>query len=165
VLFFLIAALAVASAVGVVTRRRPVHSALLLVLHMFALALLFLLLRAQFLAAIQIIVYAGAVMVLFLFVIMLLGSQTESRRRVRLVGQNAAAIVFGLVFLAVMLWGAKLGAGSGIAAQAQGPTLRSGQAEAVAESLFTQYLYPFELTSILLLAAIVGAVVLAKRRD
>jgi NADH-quinone oxidoreductase subunit J len=156
--FFVVAALAVASALGVVLNRNPVHAACALVAHLFLLAVFFVGLDAQLVGVLQVIVYAGAVVVLFLFVIMLLNlrEQVETFSSPRLV---AVALGAGVALAAVVAMGvarSPLGA----------PPLRDGfgGTERLAERLFTTYLLPFELTSILLLVAIIGAVVLGKKK-
>jgi NADH-quinone oxidoreductase subunit J len=157
--FWISAVVAVLGGLGVVLSREPIRSVLSLVLVMLALAVQYLLLSAQFLFAVQIIVYAGAVMVLFLFVIALLGPRREVPSE-RLRFQWPLAVIF-LAMLA--------GAGFGLM---QGFHLRTpektdlavfGTVQQVAVGLFTTYLYPFELTSILLLVAAVGAIYLARR--
>ncbi len=164
VIFFLMAAVALGAGLGVVLARNPVHSALLLVTVLIAIAVMFLLQDAQLVAAVQVIVYAGAIVVLFLFVIMLLGvDQIESMREtVRF--QRPAALALGVIALAEVLFlaghhwatGAK-SASSGLHAGA------GGNIERVARSLFTDYLWPFEVTSVLLVVAVIGGVVLARR--
>jgi NADH-quinone oxidoreductase subunit J len=155
--FFLIALVVVGSALGLVLKRNPVHGALFLVVNLGAIAALYLTLGAEFLAAAQVIVYAGAIMVLFVFAIMVLIPGKEEtgpdpRRRYRLV-----AVPVGLVLLAVLaLIAARRGAPRGPG----GP----GGVEAIGRLLFTDYLFPFELTSVLLLAAMVGVLLLARRR-
>jgi NADH-quinone oxidoreductase subunit J len=172
--FWLFAGIAVVAAVALILQRNPLAAALCLVQVMFAVAAIFVLLDAQFIAVIQVLVYAGAVMVLFLFVIMLLNlGHTGSDLR------GASAITATLVAVGLLvaelwvLWAytpARLGAEfRGAAALAGAEAIRTATAErgvvgAVAAPLFETYLVPFELTSVLLLAAIVGAVVLAKRR-
>ncbi len=181
VLFFITAIGTITGAVGVIALRNPFYSVLALVSHLISLALLFLLLRAEFVAAAQVIVYAGAVMVLFLFVIMLLNLGT-ARSDLRGPSAVAAAIVIAGLLLVelVALWRytpARLAAEVAQAPDFADPAtlfvageLARQEAEArgvvgaVAAPLFQIYLVPFELTSILLLAAIIGAVVLAKRR-
>ncbi|MFQ5352443.1 MAG: NADH-quinone oxidoreductase subunit J [Candidatus Binatia bacterium] len=159
-LFFVLSGLAVASALGVITRPNPVHSALCLVATLFLLAVFYVALEAHLVAAFQIIVYTGAVMVLFLFVITLLnlhGDAGEARHPVRrLLAYGVAATL--AVTVATVLWRAPLEAASGARV---GPAF--GTTRAVAQMLFTDYLVAFELTSVLLLVAIVGAVVLAQR--
>ena len=181
--FYILAGFAVVSALLCIVQRNPVASALWLVSTMFALAAIYVLLHAQFIAAIQVLVYAGAIMVLFLFVIMLLNLGREAAdlrgRGARLAAVAIAAGLLAELYLlsrvtpgglaaAVTVGGAagaatpmeSFPAGSaGLAA----PAAR-GVVGAIAEPLFRTYLIPFELTSVLLLAAAVGAVVLAKRR-
>ncbi len=137
----------------------PVTSAMFLVLTIASLAVLFVLLNAFFLAAVQVLVYAGAVMVLFLFVIMLLDLKAEERRRIRkaaVLGGLVSVGVFIFIFLQSLLR-------SPLDADAA-PTLR-GSTAALGDLLFRQYLLPFEIVSVLLLVAIVGAVLLSKREN
>jgi len=158
-LFLLLAVLTVASALVIVIHRNPVYSALGLVSTLFLLALLFIGLEAHMVAVLQIIVYAGAIVVLFLFVIMLLNLQVEEREMVSrpLIG---AAVVGGLGLGVLVL--------VGIALTPLAPPVPVqpgyGGTLTLAERLFTTYLLPFELTSLLLLVAIVGAVVVGKRK-
>jgi len=156
---------ALAGAVGVVTSRNPVHAALNLVMTLFAVAVLFVEQQADFLAAVQVIVYAGAIVVLFLFVIMLLGvDRAENLETEPLTGQRPAAIALGALALAEPFLLARThwatGAHSTVAA-ARGGT--DSNVEKLAKALFTRYLLPFEATSVLLVIAVVGAVVLARR--
>jgi NADH-quinone oxidoreductase subunit J len=161
IIFFLLAATALISGIMVVIQVNPVRSALFLVLNFFALAGIYLLANAQFIAAIQIIVYAGAIMVLFLFVIMLLnlrqpeegGSQLHIGQKI--FGSTLATATAALVIYTIM----KIKVPPG-----RPWTAEFGTTEMVARSLFTEYLLPFEATSILLLVAVVGAVVLAKKK-
>jgi NADH-quinone oxidoreductase subunit J len=161
--FYVLGTLLVASAVMVVTRRSPVMSALWLIFNFFCLAGLYLTLQAQFIAVIQIIVYAGAIMVLFLFVIMLLNLGDEQRLRESvsyrkiIAGVLSAGVLLEILFM-IGFRGFVYPLGS-IEKAAQ-----LGTVENIGRQLFTAYLFPFEITSILLLAAIVGAVVLAKRK-
>ena len=157
--FFVAAAMAIVGGVGVITFRQPMSSVLSLVVVMIALSILFLLLSAQFVFVVQIIVYAGAVMVLFLFVITLLGPARETGRG-RLRFQAGLSALFVLVLFGL------------IYAMLQGITFRQpekadlnvfGTVQSIAVGLFTTYLYPFELTSILLLVAAIGAVYLSRR--
>ena len=163
-LFWLWGGIAVIFAVMMILKRNPVHSALCLVVVFVSLALLYVLLGAEFLAAVQVIVYAGAIMVLFLFVIMLLNLETEvlSQGLSRAAFKACSLVGTGLLLLLL------LGGGAVKALRAMAPEQVSGvpgNTQAVAELLFTKYLLPFEVTSILLLAAIVGALVLAGKRD
>jgi len=165
--FWLFGALALLGGLMCITRRSPVASALWLVQTLFSLAAIFVLLDAQFIAALQVMVYAGAIMVLFLFVIMLLNLGRESATDMRGWAGRLVALALGLV-LVTELW---VLVGSPLSGQIQLPagTLNrvaqeQGVVGVISDSLFRTYLVPFEVTSILLLAAIVGAVVLAKRR-
>ena len=175
VLFWTFAAGGVVAALLCITRRSAVASALWLVLTMCSLAAVFLLLDAQFLAAIQVLVYAGAIMVLFLFVIMLLNLGRGGATDLRGGFGRAAAFVLA-AGIAVQLWAVfrAVGGDTGFAGETAAYPLPAGELarlqEArgavgmVADPLLRQYLVPFEITSVLLLAAIVGAVVLAKRK-
>ena len=158
--FVVAALLAIAGGVGVITFHQPIRSVLSLVVVMLNLSVIFLLLGAQFVFAVQIIVYAGAVMVLFLFVIALLGPARELGRG-RLRFQSALSILFVLAFFGLMY------------ALIQGIQYRQpekadmnffGTVQSIAVGLFTTYLYPFELTSIILLVAAIGAIYLSRKR-
>lgn len=158
-LFYVFGGVAIASALLVVTRRNPVASAIYLILCFFCLAVLYLLLRAHFLAVIQVLVYAGAIMVLFLFVIMLLNLGQLEFGQVRNLVLKVLGAVLGVVLLINILaaiskplltQGIPLGEGFGGTAQ-------------VGMLLFSRYLIPFEVASVLLLAAIIGAIVLGRR--
>jgi NADH-quinone oxidoreductase subunit J len=156
VLFHLFSFLMLACALLVVTRRNPVNSAMLLVLAFLFMAGLFVLARAWFLAAVQVLVYAGAVMVLFLFVIMLLDVKEEARRRLRWVAGTGALLAGGLLLLALVVAireGRCCRAAEGAA---------EGATAAVGKLLFTAWLLPFEIASVLLLAATVGVIALAR---
>lgn len=166
VLFLTFALLASAAAVGMVFQRNPLYSALCLIVALFAQGALYILLHAQLIAFVHIIVYAGAIMVLFLFVIMLLDLRPEDQPPVRL---NRAQVLFGLALALVLLGELALGVGPRIILGTQGPyagemLMTVGNAQAVGRILFRDYFVPFELTSLILLAAMVGAMVLAKRR-
>jgi len=165
--FLIFGGIAIVSALLCITRRSPVASALWLVVTLFALAAMFVLLDAQFIAALQVLVYAGAIMVLFLFVIMLLNLGRPGPTDIKgPLGLGVAVALAGaMLFLLRPLGQAALPAsiqlppGSVAALQQQ-----RGIVGAVANPLFDAYLIPFEIASVLLLAAIVGAVVLAKRK-
>lgn len=158
VLFILFGAIAVCGAIMVVTRKSPMASALYLILTLFAVAALFVLRQAHFLAAIQVIVYAGAVVVLFVFVIMLINVPedrlpVEKATTIRVLGVLAAGFfILESAVLARRFWMPK------------GPAAEVGTVEAVGRALFTDYLLAFEITSVLLLAAVIGAIALAKRK-
>ena len=167
VLFWAFAGLALASALACITRRSPVASALWLVVTLFALAALFVLLDAQFIAVLQLLVYAGAIMVLFLFVIMLLNLGHPGPMDVKgPVGVGTAFLLGGVLLF--QLWILRQAAPPASIQLPPGSVARLQQEQglvgAVARPLFDTYLIPFEITSLLLLAALVGAVVLAKRR-
>jgi NADH-quinone oxidoreductase subunit J len=162
--FFVCAVVVLAGAISVVVAANPVHAALSLVATLFGIAVLFVAQHAHFLAAVQVIVYAGAIVVLFLFVIMLLGvDREEDVDEERLPAQRPLALALGLLTLGALLvlsrtdWvtGAKSVAGP---ASAEGENI-----ELLARSIFTRYLLAFEITSVLLIIAVVGAVVLARR--
>jgi NADH-quinone oxidoreductase subunit J len=163
--FAVAAAIVLAGAIGVVVARNPVHSALMLVMTLFGVAVLFVLQRDPFLAAVQVIVYAGAIVVLFLFVIMFLGVDREENIAAEpLRGQRPLAI--GLVVLAttgllllgqVSKWTTGAPHVAGLDAGAQSNVYLLGK------SVYTTYLFPFEATAALLVIAVVGAVVLARR--
>ncbi len=159
------AAIVLAGAVGVVVARNPVHAALMLVMTLFGVAVLFVLQRADFLAAVQVIVYAGAIVVLFLFVIMFLGVDREENLGYEpLRGQRPLAV--GLVALAAtgLLLLAEVAHWTTGAPQVAGAASGPGSNVAkLGRSVFTTYLFPFEVTSALLVIAVVGAVVLARR--
>jgi NADH-quinone oxidoreductase subunit J len=168
VIFFIAAALALGGALGVVLARNPVHAALLLVVTLVAVAIFFLIQEAQLVAAVQIIVYAGAIVVLFLFVIMLLGVDREESLRDPIPYQRPAAVALGAILLAEIFvlagrtWatGATSARGS-VRRQVDGQDL--GNIQRVARTMFTDFLWAFELTAVLLVIAVVGAVVLARR--
>jgi NADH-quinone oxidoreductase subunit J len=157
--FLVLAAMTVAGAVSLILQRHPIHSALSLIVVMVALAGLYLLQGAEFVAAVQIIVYAGAIMVLFIFVIMLLNAGEEERANVsrlaRLVG-----VPLGVVFLAeVAYWIGRVTSNLG-SAPPEAVSTRD-----LSTLLFREYVFPFELTSFLILIALLGALVLARREE
>jgi len=165
--FWFFGVIAMLSGLLCITRRNPVASALWLVVTLFALAALFVLLDAQFIAVLQVLVYAGAIMVLFLFVIMLLNLGRPGPTDIKgPVGLLIAAVLAGTLLFQLRVLGQatlpdaiRLPPGTIAALQQQ-----QGMVAAVATPLFDAYLVPFEIASVLLLAAIVGAVVLAKRK-
>lgn len=178
-LFVIFAAIAVAAALGVILSRKPVYSALFLLLNFATLAALYIMLQAQFLAAVQVIVYAGAIVVLFLFVIMLIGGgelgagdretsgqadKAASPHFLALLGwPRIAALVLAVLLLTGVSYGlltGQLHAGQGTAA-----AFGQGSVEVIAGALYTDYLLPFEMTSVLLLVGMIGAVVLARRHE
>jgi len=157
--FFIVALIATGSALGLILRTNAIHGALFLVVNLGSIAALYLMLGAEFLAAAQVIVYAGAIMVLFVFAIMVLIPGKEEtgpdpRRAARLLALPVGALL--LLLLVFVIVGRLRGAPT-----AGGP---SGSVAALGRLLFTSYLFPFELTSVLLLAAMVGVLLLARRR-
>ena len=161
--FVVLAPLAVVTALGMVLSRNAVYSALLLVVNFFCLAGFYVLLEAQFVAAVQVIVYAGAIMVLFLFVIMLLGVGIDEAVQETIKGQRPAAVLLTLGLLVeivgALLAGLFYAEPGSLAAANQG-----GNVEAVGRILFTRYTFAFEIAGILLVVAAVGALVLGKRQ-
>jgi NADH-quinone oxidoreductase subunit J len=158
VTFVILAVIAIGSAIGLVVRKNPIHGALFLVVNLGCVAAFYLTLGAEFLAAAQVIVYAGAIMVLFVFAIMVLIPGKEEtgpdpRRPTRMLALPVGAALF--VQLVVIL------------AARRSPAVTApvgGGAESLGQLLFTDYLFPFELTSVLLLAAMVGVLLLARRK-
>jgi NADH-quinone oxidoreductase subunit J len=160
VIFFVFAALAVIGAVLMIFLREPIHSALALIVVMVALAVLYLLLGAEFIAAVQIIVYAGAIMVLFVIVIMLVNAGEEERTNLSKIAHYVGwpLGIFLTVELAYWMWRAPIGGRATIPTIAPGDPTRE-----LSTLLFKSYLFPFEITSVLILIALIGALVLAKR--
>jgi NADH-quinone oxidoreductase subunit J len=162
-IFLGMAFVSIVSSLLLITRKNPIHSALYMVLILLCVAVLYILLHSPFIAIIQVVVYAGAIVMLIVFVIMLLDLETELRSKRKIVyskvmgGFLAVLFLFGILYTVV----------------AKSPTGQTGSytadkmatnVKAVGESLFTTYLFPFEIVSILLVAAIIGAVILSKKR-
>ena len=166
--FFLAAALAIAGALGVVMLQNPFYSVLSLVAHLLGLAVLFLLLQAEFLAAAQVVVYAGAVMVLYLFVVAYIGGADEPLRPesggVALFGPLFAAAIAVELFIAFISSGLQALDSRGADVARPENADQFGTPGAIGELLLTDFLLPFEAASFLLLVAAVGAVVLARKR-
>lgn len=163
IIFLGLAALAVVAAFNVILQRNPIYSAIGLIVVLCTLAALFLLLYAQFIAAIQIIVYAGAIMVLFVFVIMLLNvreeeSKTDRQKYLKWLAPPLFLALLAEVFAAIRI----VDSAPATANLAPAPTTL-GTVESIARQMFTKYVLPFEAVSVLILMAIVGAVYLAKR--
>ncbi len=166
-LFIVFSLIAIVAAVGVIVSRRPIYSALFLLTNFASLAAMYVMLQAQFLAAVQVIVYAGAIVVLFLFVVMLLGGgdlndiRDPNRPFMKRLGwSRILAVVLGLLLLA--------GVGYGIVSGQLYPqtgdvaAFGMGTVQAIGSVLYTDYILPFELASVLLLVGMIGAVVLAR---
>jgi NADH-quinone oxidoreductase subunit J len=163
VVFVIAAAAVLVGALGVVLSSHPIHSALMLVMTLFGVAVLFIAQQAHFLAAVQVIVYAGAIVVLFLFVIMLLGvDRAENLAREPLKGQRPLALLAGVAVIAAIFVLARTAWVSGATAVTGPADAPGSNVEKLAAALFTRYLLAFEMTSVLLVIAVVGAVVLAR---
>lgn len=161
-LFIVAGLVAVVAALGLLFARNAVYAALFLVLNMLALAVLFLSLGAPFLAMVQITVYAGAVMVLFLFVVMLLGAETLNEEGGPIPWQRPLALLLGLVLAVLMGW-VILGEATGLG-RILPPPPDYAAPDTLAVALFRRYLLPFEVTSVLLLVAMIAALVMVGRR-
>ncbi|BDV44749.1 NADH dehydrogenase subunit J [Geotalea uraniireducens] len=163
IFFTIVAAIAVVASIMVITCKNPINSALSLVMTFFCLATLYVMLDAPFMAAVQVIVYAGAIMVLIVFVIMLLNLRAESGRR------SSHTVLFGSLVGVFTLFQLVYILNRSSLTGAKGPLDADiinnvGHTEIIGKALFTDFLLPFEITSILLLVAIIGAVVLTKRK-
>jgi NADH-quinone oxidoreductase subunit J len=165
IVFWVFAPVAVGSAIAMLLMRNAVHAALLLIVNFFCLSVMYLLLDAPFLFAVQIIVYAGAIMVLFLFVIMLLGVDSDDDLRERLVAQRPVAIALGLAVVVEIFFAVRAGIGlSTRVPDTFGQVNAGGNTQALAKVLFTKYFFPFEVTSVLLIVAAIATMVLAQRK-
>ena len=162
VLFLVTAAIALVGAIAMLISRNAVHSALFLLLNFGAIAVLFLLLQSPFLFTIQLTVYAGAIMVLFLFVVMLLGAEKVEDTPDRIAWQRPLALVLGVALLAMALLAAFRGT-PGVPAPGGEAAATFGDPASLGALLFTQYMLPFQITGIILLIAVVGVVVLNQR--
>jgi len=158
--FVLLSVMAIASALGMVLSKNTVNSALLLVMNLMSVAGLYLLLQAQFLALIQVLVYAGAIMVLFLFVIMLLNVEEEENLFDKLRIKYVIAFLLGVVIFGQILY--SLGGITNLLPEISEEMLFAGTVEALGDALYTEYLFVFEMTAILLTAAVVGAIMVAQ---
>jgi NADH-quinone oxidoreductase subunit J len=164
-LFWPLAAIALIAAVSMIVQRNTVYSALFLIVTLLSIAGLFLLLSAQFLAVIQIIVYAGAIMVLFLFVIMLLDIRRMEDTISRVKLQKSLGLLLGVVFFLETVLVLRSGMVRDIAVTAATPLVPDfGTAAGLGRALFSQYVFPLQLAAVLLFVALIGAVVLSKRR-
>ena len=162
IFFAVLSILAISSAILTISARHPVVSAMSLIFHFFMLAGLYLTLNAQFIAVMQILVYAGAIMVLVIFVIMLLNLGDEDKLKEKFNYRRIIAGLFGSAFiiqLSVIISGSKI-----VSPSISDKSIAQSTAQAIGNEIFTNYIYPFEIVGILLFAAIVGAIVLAKRK-
>jgi NADH-quinone oxidoreductase subunit J len=164
IFFYFFALLTLGGGVLTITRRNAVHSAISLIVSLIGVAGLFLLQKAEFLFAVQIVLYVGGIMVLFLFVIMLVNLDVEVRRR-QFSNQWWLALACVLVVGAELAYFMTRGAESlNLAPAAQAAPAQAGNVERIADVLFSEYLLPFEVASVLLLAAVIGGVMMAKKR-
>lgn len=178
--FVIVGAVALGSALAMVLMRNALHAALMLVVNFFAIAVIYAMLEAQFLAVIQLLVYAGAIVVLFLFVLMLLGVGGGFPFTERIRGQKTAAVLLGLALFAVLggvttpYWGEAAAcnlpmevrtAATGELCEGLAEANADGNVRGVGLLIFTDYVWPFEATSVLLVIAALGAMVLGKRRE
>jgi NADH-quinone oxidoreductase subunit J len=165
IVFWIMAPISVLAGGAMVLARNAVHSALLLIVNFFTLAVFFLVLGSPFLFVVQMIVYAGAIMVLFLFVIMLLGVDSPVPLTERLKGQRWLAVVLGVALVLEVFFAVRVGIGF---ARQQLPDLaalnRGGNTQSLARILFNRYFFPFEVTSVLLIVAAIGAMLHGHRR-
>lgn len=164
ILFIFFAVIAAVSSVVMITRPNPIIAAIFLILNFFALAGLYLLLNAQFISVVQVIVYAGAIMVLFLFVLMLLNTKSEiellsAKKKLKLFAAGIAGFVFLQIAYLIFYT-----APSGKINQNVAMSVKAGTIEQIGRQLYTNYVLPFEAAGFLLLAATIGALVLAKRK-
>ena len=169
IVFIVAALVAVMASLLMVTRKNPIHSALWMIVTFFAMAVIYLILNAQFIAVAQVMVYAGAIMMLILFVIMLVhmekGGEVDSGKPHRSVKTRIAWALITVVLLAEVLFGALFYQMTGQGGEYPVEVVnRVGHVKTVGALLYSQYLFPFEIASILLLVGIVGAVVIAKRK-
>jgi NADH-quinone oxidoreductase subunit J len=160
ILFFIvIGAVCLTSAIGVITSRVPIHSALYLLVNFVSLAVMYVTLEAQFLAAAQIIIYAGGIVILILFVIMLIGSEKIETRAAHRSWTPFAGILLGVALISSMIYSF---VETPDPASATTTAINGGAPETVGMALFTRYILPFELTAVLLLVALLGALLLAR---
>jgi NADH-quinone oxidoreductase subunit J len=157
--FFICSILGIAGGIGLVWHRNPIMAALCLIVNFFCIAGLYLSLHAEFIAVIQIIVYAGAIMVLFLFVIMLLNLQDELKMQFDIT--KGIALIVGLAFLAEIA----VACAPMMTKSVAGDNFAFGKVEPIGRELMTNYLFPFEMISVVLLAALIGAIVVAKKHS
>ncbi|MGQ9647682.1 MAG: NADH-quinone oxidoreductase subunit J family protein [Thermodesulfobacteriota bacterium] len=163
-IFFGLAFTSILASLLLVTQKNPIHSALFLVLNFLCVAALYILLYSQFLAIIQVVVYAGAIVMLIVFVIMLLDLEVELRSRLKFSYTKLAGSFLALFFFLGIFYAAVAKFPTGKVGSSYTPEDMTNNVKAFGEVLFTQYLFPFEIVSILLVVAMVGAVILSKKR-
>ncbi|MCX8118835.1 MAG: NADH-quinone oxidoreductase subunit J [Desulfobacterota bacterium] len=162
-IFLGVAFVSIVASLMVITRKNPIHSALFMALTLLCVAVLYLLLYSPFIAIIQVIVYAGAIVMLIVFVIMLLDLETELRSRLKIAYAKVLGGLFSVLFLIGIVYAVTARAPSGQTGS-YAPEKVGADVRAVGEAIFTTYLFPFEIVSILLVAAMIGAVILSKQR-
>ena len=160
VIFIITSLLAIVSSVMMITRRNTIHSALFMILAFVASAILYLLLGCQFLAMIQIIVYAGAVMMLIIFVIMMIDLSREEKLKMKVTKTKVAGVIVSVLFMLMLILVMAFNSVKG----KMGTLPSIGDAKTIGSLLFTKFLLPFEVASVLLLTAMVGAVMLSKKK-
>ena len=158
--FIVIGAVSLAAAVGVVASRMPIHSAIFLLTNFASLAVLYITLEAQFLAAAQVIIYAGGIVILILFVIMLIGSEQIETRAGHRTWTPFVGVLLGIILIASMIYAI---AGANTPTPAVSVAVQGGIPEALGLEFFSRYILPFELTAVLLLVALLGALLVARR--
>ena len=165
-MFWIFAPISVASATAMLLQRNAIHSALLLIVNFFTLAVFFLILGSPFLFVVQIIVYAGAIMVLFLFVIMLLGVDQNESLVERIRGQRPVALLLAAGLVAEVVLAVRLGVGISTRAAPNFDQVanKGGNVQALAKVLFNGFFFPFEVTSVLLIVAAVAAMVMTRQQ-
>jgi NADH-quinone oxidoreductase subunit J len=155
---------AIFAAVMVITRRSPIHSAMFLVLNFICIAVLYLLLNSQFIAVVQVMIYAGAIMMLVIFVIMLLNVEEEEKRKIHASPAKVIGVILVLILFAQLIYGVGVHVLPGEWGEFTPERMAQiGDIKAIAGLLFTKFLFPFEVASILLLVGIIGAVILSKK--
>lgn len=161
--FWVFSILGIAGGVGLITQRNPVMAALSLILNFFSIAGLYLSLQAEFMAIIQILVYAGAIMVLFLFVIMLLNLRHEEAQEFD--ATRGISFILGLAFVAEMLYVLRGFTSKSVSGEFNIGDPKLGNVEQIGQAMMTHYLFPFEMISVVLLAALIGSIIIAKRHS
>jgi NADH-quinone oxidoreductase subunit J len=161
--FFFLAVMALASAVMVITRRNAVHSVIWLIVSLFSVGGVFLMLHAEFLFAVQVILYVGGIMVLFLFVVMLVNLEVAVKQA-QFTRQWQLALATAVILMAELTYGIYRGHDGFTLAQVSCAPISGGNTQALALALYQDYMLPVEIASVLLLVAMVGAVVMAKRK-
>lgn len=159
--FWTFSILGIAGGIGLITQRNPIMAALSLILNFFSIAGLYLSLQAEFIAIIQIIVYAGAIMVLFLFVIMLLNLQDEKHQKFDT--NKGIAFILGIAFLGEMIYVFQSFMDRKVTGHFDIGDKALGNVEQIGHAMMTEYLFPFEMISVVLLASLIGAIVIAKK--